>query len=241
MGRRKKEMNARWEALAEQPKVKWVTVKDQTDDFDTKGKKLLVSPRFTHDFDHFMDDVNDKLKPGGLPLRKIYTSAGGTQVRSLSALVNHKDYMALPQKVKKGSHSNASTRKNSKKSSASSEGYHSSEDKNKGRGRLSLLERQAQYARKRSQSEPPTPRGSKSKSPSPLFKTSTTNKGGAKSKYRAPLPKKKNSTTKKSTNSTFVSKKGTTNTKKKSPAKKYSDSDDSPVRGVTPPGEIRKG
>ena len=234
MGRRRKEMNARWEALAEQPKVKWVTVKDQTDEFNTRGKNILVSPRFTHDFDHFLDEVNDKLKPGGPPLRKIYTSAGGTQVRSLSALVNHKDYMALPQKVKKGSHSNASTRKNSKKSSASSEGYHSSEDKNKGKGRLSLLERQALYAKKRSQSEPPTPRGSKSKSPSPLLKPNTTKKGAANSKYQAPLPK-----TKKSTNSTFVSKKGTTNTKKKGPAKKVSDSDDdSPVRGVTPPGEI---
>ena len=37
-----------------------------------------------------MDEVNDKLKPEGLPLRKIYTSAGGKQIRSLSALVPHK-------------------------------------------------------------------------------------------------------------------------------------------------------
>jgi hypothetical protein len=45
MGRRRKENNERWEALAEQPKTKWVSVADQTDEFNKKPKQMLVSPR----------------------------------------------------------------------------------------------------------------------------------------------------------------------------------------------------
>ena len=126
-----------------------------------------------------MDDVNDKLKPAGLPLRKIYTSAGGTQVRSLSALVNHKDYLASPSKLKKSSLSNKNSRKNSKKSSAASSGY-SSDDK-KGKGRLSLIDRQNLYAKNRSQSEPPTPRDKSSTRTSPASRNKN-KKGAVKSR-----------------------------------------------------------
>ena len=121
MGRKKNFSNGRWEVIAEQPKTKWVHVKDQTDQYSKKGKNILVSPRITKDFEHFIDEVNNKLKPDGPPLRKIYTSAGGTEVRSLSALVNHKDYMASNQKKKRRNKFSIS-KKDSKKGSASSEG-----------------------------------------------------------------------------------------------------------------------
>ena len=181
--KKKSSHSSRWDDIAKQPEAKWVKVYNQSDDFDTKGHNILVSPRFTKDFDHFMDEVNEKLKPPIVPLRKIYTSAGGTEVRTLSALKPHQEYAASPLRFKKTGSKRAS-RKNSKKSSASSEGYHSSDD-HKGNGRMTLMERQATYAKKRSESEPPTP--SREKAASPLFKN-TYKKGGIKPRYLDPSP-----------------------------------------------------
>ena len=100
----------------------------QVDEYDTKGKRFLVTQRRTPDFDHFVDEVrssstlhlitnvsnevNDKLAPPGVALRKIYTAAGGSevrpalhftalhslQVRSVSALTVSKEYTASPKK-----------------------------------------------------------------------------------------------------------------------------------------------
>ena len=103
----------RWDELAKQPEAKWIKVYDQYDDFDRKGHTFLVSPRRTRDFDHFVDDVNNTLSPG-VPLRKIYTAAGGTEVRSLSALNPNKEYTASPKRfIKKKTPPNS--RKHSKK------------------------------------------------------------------------------------------------------------------------------
>ena len=70
-----------------QPKAKIVTVHNQLDDIDIKGKKFLISDRVTPSFDSFVTDVNEKLAPPGVALRKIYTAQGGHPIRSVSALV----------------------------------------------------------------------------------------------------------------------------------------------------------
>ena len=77
------------------------------------------------DFDHFVDEVNDKLKPPGVPLRKIYTSKGGTEVKSLSDLTPNKEYMASPSKFKKKKKKKTSTDQGS---ASSDKGYHSSDE-----------------------------------------------------------------------------------------------------------------
>ena len=153
---------SRWEELTKQPTAKFIHIYNQTDEFDNKGKRILISPRRTPDFDHFVDEVNDKLAPPGVGLRNIYTAQGGSPVRSVSALTVSKDYTASPAKYDKkflkkvNKHAQAS-RKNSKKSSAnSSDGYFSDGEflrKQKAMpGRKTLMERQAEYARSRSPS-----------------------------------------------------------------------------------------
>ena len=153
---------SRWEELTKQPTAKFIHIYNQTDEFDNKGKRILISPRRTPDFDHFVDEVNDKLAPPGVGLRNIYTAQGGSPVRSVSALTVSKDYTASPAKYDKkfltkvNKHAQAS-RKNSKKNSAnSSDGYFSDGEflrKQKAMpGRKTLMERQAEYARSRSPS-----------------------------------------------------------------------------------------
>ena len=89
---------SRWEELMKQPKAKIVTVHNQLDDIDIKGKKFLISDRVTPSFDSFVTDVNEKLAPPGVALRKIYTAQGGHQVRSVSALTVSKEYTASPKR-----------------------------------------------------------------------------------------------------------------------------------------------
>ena len=153
---------SRWEELTKQPTAKFIHIYNQTDEYDNKGKRILISPRRTPDFDHFVDEVNDKLAPPGVGLRNIYTAQGGSPVRTVSALTVSKEYTASPAKYDKkflkkvNKHAQAS-RKNSKKSSAnSSDGYFSDGEflrKQKAMpGRKTLMERQAEYARSRSPS-----------------------------------------------------------------------------------------
>ena len=153
---------SRWEELTKQPTAKFIHIYNQTDEYDNKGKRILISPRRTPDFDHFVDEVNDKLAPPGVGLRNIYTAQGGSPVRSVSALTVSKEYTASPAKYDKkflkkvNKHAQAS-RKNSKKNSAnSSDGYFSDGEflrKQKAMpGRKTLMERQAEYARSRSPS-----------------------------------------------------------------------------------------
>jgi len=144
-----------------QPVAKFITVYNQEDEFDDKGKNILVSPRNTPNFDLFVDEVNDKLAPPGVALRKIYTAQGGSKVRSVSALTISKEYTASPKRFNKNK-SRAGSKKNS---AASSEGYHSDDEnkRKKGNGRLTLMERQAMYAKPRSLSEPSSPRDSSPK------------------------------------------------------------------------------
>ena len=187
---------SRWEELTKQPTAKFITVYNQQDDFDKKGKKILVSPRRTPDFDHFVEDVNDRLVPGGpgggrtlgIPLRKIYTAAGGSEVRSVSALTISKEYTASPKKFNK----NKSRDGSKKNSAASSEGYHSDDGRNskkkKGNGRLTLMERQALYAKPRSQSEPPSPRDA-SRSPNRNVSPARKPKPKPTPKKRSPVKK----------------------------------------------------
>ena len=54
---------SRWEELMKQPKAKRITVHNQLDDIDTRGKKFLISDRVTPSFDSFVTDVNEKLAP----------------------------------------------------------------------------------------------------------------------------------------------------------------------------------
>ena len=155
---------SRWEELTKQPTAKFIHIYNQTDQWDNKGKRILISPRRTPDFDHFVEEVNDKLAPPGVGLRNIYTAQGGSQVRSVSALTVSKDYTASPQKfdkkfLKKMSTVAERSRKNSKKSPPdTSDGYFSDGEflkkKRSVPGRKSLMERQAEYARSRS----PSPR-----------------------------------------------------------------------------------
>ena len=155
---------SRWEELTKQPTAKFIHIYNQTDQWDNKGKRILISPRRTPDFDHFVEEVNDKLAPPGVGLRNIYTAQGGSQVRSVSALTVSKDYTASPQKfdkkfLKKMSTVAERSRKNSKKTPPdTSDGYFSDGEflkkKREVPGRKSLMERQAEYARSRS----PSPR-----------------------------------------------------------------------------------
>ena len=145
-----------------QPKAKIVTVHNQLDDIDIKGKKFLISDRVTPSFDSFVTDVNEKLAPPGVALRKIYTAQGGHPIRSVSALTVSKEYTASPKRFDKNK---AQSKNQSKKSSAaSSEGYHS-DDGGRGRinsnskklagHRMTLLERQKLYAKPRSEGASP--------------------------------------------------------------------------------------
>ena len=153
---------SRWDELTKQPTAKFIHIYNQTDEYDNKGKRILISDRRTPDFEHFVDEVNDKLAPPGVGLRNIYTAQGGSQVRSVSALTVSKEYISSPGKFDKkflkkvSSHSQPPSRKNSKKSSANS-GHDSDGEFLKKKkampGRLSLMERQDQYARSRSPSE----------------------------------------------------------------------------------------
>ena len=224
----------RWDELSKQPEAKWIKIYDQNDKYDTKGTTLLVSPRVVKDFDHFVDHVNDKLKPG-LGARRIYTSMGGTEVKSLDELQPNKEYTAARRRFKK--RKPLSPRKNSKKGSAgSSEGYHSSEDlKTKNaNGRQTLMERQALFAKKRSESEPPVSNRNKVKDDSPLFKKSprkpkfldvTPHTGGKKKKEIKASPAKKVATAIKATK--------TNPTSNKTPIKFAG------AREKTPPGKKR--
>ena len=224
----------RWDELSKQPEAKWIKIYDQNDKYDTKGTNLLVSPRIVKDFDHFVDHVNDKLKPG-LGARRIYTSMGGTEVKSLDELQPNKEYTAARRRFKK--RKPLSPRKNSKKGSAgSSEGYHSSEDlKTKNaNGRQTLMERQALYAKKRSESEPPVSNRTKDKDDSPLFKKSprkpkfldvTPHNGGKKKIEKKASPAKKGATAIKATK--------TNPTSNKAPIKFAG------AREKTPPGKKR--
>lgn len=158
-----------------QPKAKIVTVHNQLDDIDIKGKKFLISDRVTPSFDSFVTDVNEKLAPPGVALRKIYTAQGGHPVRSVSALTVSKEYTASPKRFdkKQADKLRSQSQNQSKKSSAaSSEGYHS-DDGGRGRinsnskklagHRMTLLERQKLYAKPKS--EGASPAGSRSVSP----------------------------------------------------------------------------
>ena len=168
---------SRWEELMKQPKAKIVTVHNQLDDIDIKGKKFLISDRVTPSFDSFVTDVNDKLAPPGVALRKIYTAQGGHQVRSVSALTVSKEYTASPKRFdqNRADKLQSQSKSQSKKSSAaSSEGYHS-DDGGRGRinsnsrklagNRMTLLERQKLYAKPKSHSEGASPVQSRSVSP----------------------------------------------------------------------------
>lgn len=73
---------SRWSELMKQPKAKIVTVGTQLDEFEGKGKKILISDRVTPNFESFVDDINDKLAPPGVALRNIYTAQHGHKVRS---------------------------------------------------------------------------------------------------------------------------------------------------------------
>ena len=84
--------------MTKQPTAKFIHIYNQTDEFDNKGKRILISPRRTPDFDHFVDEVNDKLAPPGVGLRNIYTAQGGSPVRTVSALTVSKEYTASPKK-----------------------------------------------------------------------------------------------------------------------------------------------
>ena len=64
-----------------QPKAKIVTVSTQLDEYDGKGKKILISDRVTPNFDSFVEDINDKLAPPGVALRNIFTAQHGHKVR----------------------------------------------------------------------------------------------------------------------------------------------------------------
>ena len=121
-------MASRFEELTKQPEAKWIKIYNQGDKFDHKAHNILVSPRNVKDFDHFVDEVNDKLKPPGVPLRKIYTSKGGTEVKSLSDLTPNKEYMASPSKFKKKKKKKTSTDQGS---ASSDKGYHSSDETRK--------------------------------------------------------------------------------------------------------------
>ena len=46
---------SRWEELTKQPTAKFIHIYNQTDEYDNKGKRILISPRRTPDFDHFVD------------------------------------------------------------------------------------------------------------------------------------------------------------------------------------------
>lgn len=72
---------SRWSELMKQPKAKIVTVGTQLDEFEGKGKKILISDRVTPNFESFVDDINDKLAPPGVALRNIYTAQHGHKVR----------------------------------------------------------------------------------------------------------------------------------------------------------------
>ena len=72
---------SRWSELMKQPKAKIVTVTNQLDEYDGKGKKFLISDRVTPSFESFVTDVNDKLAPPGVALRNIYTAQHGHKVR----------------------------------------------------------------------------------------------------------------------------------------------------------------
>ena len=72
---------SRWDELMKQPKAKIITVHNQLDEYNPDGKKFLVSDRVTPNFDSFVTDVNEKLAPPGVALRKIYTAQHGHQVR----------------------------------------------------------------------------------------------------------------------------------------------------------------
>merc|ERR1712223_1579095 len=162
MGQSHVDTTSRWEELTKQPTAKFIHIYNQTDEYDNKGKRILISPRRTPDFDHFVDEVNDKLAPPGVGLRNIYTAQGGSPVRSVSALTVSKEYTASPAKYDKkflkkvNKHAQAS-RKNSKKNSANSSDVYFSDGeflrKQKAMpGRKTLMERQAEYARSRSPS-----------------------------------------------------------------------------------------
>ena len=160
-----------------QPKAKIVTVHNQLDDIDVKGKKFLISDRVTPSFDSFVTDVNEKLAPPGVALRKIYTAQGGHPVRSVSALTVSKQYAASPKRFDKNKADKlqSQSKNQSKKSSAaSSEGYHSdvggrgrinSNSKKLAGHRMTLLERQKLYAKPKSKSEGASPIQSRSVSP----------------------------------------------------------------------------
>ena len=160
-----------------QPKAKIVTVHNQLDDIDVKGKKFLISDRVTPSFDSFVTDVNEKLAPPGVALRKIYTAQGGHPVRSVSALTVSKEYAASPKRFDKNRADkllSQSKNQSKKNSAASSEGYHS-DDGGRGRinsnskklagHRMTLLERQKLYAKPKSHSEGASPAQSRSVSP----------------------------------------------------------------------------
>jgi hypothetical protein len=115
---------SRFEELTKQPEAKVIKIYNLGDKYDHKAHNILVSPRIVHNFEQFVDEVNEKLKPPGVPLRKIYTSKGGTEVKSLSQLTPQKEYMASHSKFKK-----KKKKKSTDKDSASSDkGYHSSDE-----------------------------------------------------------------------------------------------------------------
>ena len=72
---------SRWDELMKQPKAKIITVHNQLDEYNPAGKKFLVSDRVTPNFDSFVTDVNEKLAPPAVALRKICTTQHGHQVR----------------------------------------------------------------------------------------------------------------------------------------------------------------
>lgn len=150
---------SRWEELMKQPKAKIVTVHNQLDEYDPNGKKFLISDRVTPNFDAFVNDVNDKLAPPGIALRKIYTAQHGHPVRSVSALTVSKEYTASPKKFDKtlAERQSRLSKKSKKHSIASSksDGYKSdggvnANSKQMAKNRMSLMERQNLYARSHS-------------------------------------------------------------------------------------------
>ena len=161
-----------------QPKAKIITVHSQLDEFTPHGKKFLISDRNTPSFDSFVDDVNSKLAPPGVGLRRIYTAQNGHQVRSVSALTVSKEYTASPKKFDKKQeirraklsqqHSRSSSKKNSLAPSATTDGGYHSDSGGRGRQkrinsnakklaghRMTLLERQNLYAKPRSEGNSP--------------------------------------------------------------------------------------
>jgi hypothetical protein len=65
---------SRFEELTKQPEARLIKIYNHGDKYDNKAHNILVSPRIVHNFDQFVDEVNEKLKPPRAPLRKIYTS-----------------------------------------------------------------------------------------------------------------------------------------------------------------------